>query len=475
MICSFQDPSNLYLVMEYMPGGDFLSLLIRESILPEAVARFYVAEMILAVEETHRLRFIHRDIKPDNFLISHTGHLKISDFGLAFDGHWSHDTSYYNYHRNSLLTRFGLVVDGDQTDKKESRQMHKQIEKTQNLMALFERYETNATSSSDSSLEELISWRNKHSSRTSAHSMVGTSQYMAPEIVTGQKYDGRCDWWSIGIILFECIYGYTPFLSERGRQETKKNIAVSWNMAIQNGHCFRIVTPAYQEHETKFYFPMQPRVSDKCQDLLYRLVRGKETRLCSRRYLTKEKARTNSKKPADATGHHVFPDDAEDIKSHRWFKNVPWDRMDSLTPPFVPQVRSPVDTRYFDESGSMDDMTDSEDEDESPSRELERAKELLKEFSPNFQNLAMELVAKPYDTVRLRSIDRQIDLSPKVSPTEKDVLKQFVRMCGVKEPKRPRDKVLRDEATRDMAMEVRKKTAFMGYTWRRTWPEGYMA
>ncbi|KAL2132016.1 hypothetical protein VTI74DRAFT_4300 [Chaetomium olivicolor] len=99
LVASFQDISNLYLVMEYMPGGDFLSLLIREDTLHESVARFYVAEIILCVEAVHSLKCIHRDIKPDNFLVSATGHLKISDFGLAFDGHWSHDTAYYNSHR----------------------------------------------------------------------------------------------------------------------------------------------------------------------------------------------------------------------------------------------------------------------------------------------------------------------------------------------------------------------------------------
>ena len=114
--------------MEYMPGGDFLGLLIRENILHEAVARFYIAEMILAVEEAHRLKFIHRDIKPDNFLISATGHLKISDFGLAFDGHWSHDASYYNFHRYNLVRKLGIKVVGDEIDQKESREFHTQLE-----------------------------------------------------------------------------------------------------------------------------------------------------------------------------------------------------------------------------------------------------------------------------------------------------------------------------------------------------------
>lgn len=178
--------------MEYMPGGDFLGLLIRENILHEAVARFYIAEMILAVEEAHRLKFIHRDIKPDNFLISASGHLKISDFGLAFDGHWSHDVSYYNYHRYSLLTKLGIDVSGDAVDQKESHEMNKHVERSRALMAELGRHEKQGHPLNNS-LEELLGWRNRKGNRTSAHSVVGTSQYMAPEVVQGQKYDGRCD------------------------------------------------------------------------------------------------------------------------------------------------------------------------------------------------------------------------------------------------------------------------------------------
>ena len=192
LVCSFQDLGNLYLVMEYMPGGDFLGLLIRENILHESVARFYIAEMILAVEEAHRLMFIHRDIKPDNFLISASGHLKISDFGLAFDGHWTHDVAYYNCHRYSLLTKLGINIKGDDTDKRESREMHKQVERNRTVMQGIERHERRHPPR-DEDLECLVRWRNRCGNRTTAHSMVGSSQYMAPEIVKGEKYDGRCD------------------------------------------------------------------------------------------------------------------------------------------------------------------------------------------------------------------------------------------------------------------------------------------
>lgn len=80
---SFQDDYYLYLVMEYLAGGDLMSLLMEKEILPEDQSRFLAAEMILAIESVHNLNCIHRDIKPDNVLIDKKGHVKLSDFGLC--------------------------------------------------------------------------------------------------------------------------------------------------------------------------------------------------------------------------------------------------------------------------------------------------------------------------------------------------------------------------------------------------------
>lgn len=140
LVASFQDAANLYLVMEYMPGGDFLGLLIRENILHETVARFYIAEMIICIEEAHALKCIHRDVKPDNFLISASGHLKISDFGLAFDGHWSHDMAYYNSHRYSLVHKLGISVEGDKQDKEEARSVQATLKWTGSIMTGIEKH-----------------------------------------------------------------------------------------------------------------------------------------------------------------------------------------------------------------------------------------------------------------------------------------------------------------------------------------------
>ena len=207
LIASFQDNTNLYLVMEYMIGGDFLGLLIRREQLSEKSTRWYIAEMILCIEEAHRLRWIHRDVKPDNFLISASGHLKISDFGLAFDGHWAHDQGYFNNHRYSLMEKLGIKVEGDSTDRDQSNK-----NAAGKKLASFltggkqrngkDRHEV-PSAGEMSENETVLQWRNRYGKRKLAVSVVGTSQYMAPEVIRGDLYDGRCDWWSVAIIMYE--------------------------------------------------------------------------------------------------------------------------------------------------------------------------------------------------------------------------------------------------------------------------------
>lgn len=203
LVAAFQDNNNLYLVMEYMMGGDFLGLLLREDVLDESVAKWYIAEMILCIEEAHKMNWIHRDVKPDNFLITSTGHLKISDFGLAFDGHWTHNQTYYNESRYGLLRELGLQVQGDTQDVVEEK-ARQDARKTLDLIngnsgAAIMRCEAKQNGANG----PIIDWLNRTQRRQFAKSVVGTSQYMAPEVIRGESYDGRCDWWSIGIILYE--------------------------------------------------------------------------------------------------------------------------------------------------------------------------------------------------------------------------------------------------------------------------------
>merc|ERR1719216_656626 len=81
--------------MEFLPGGDMMTLLMKKDTLSEEAAQFYMAETALAIESIHKLGFIHRDIKPDNLLLDSRGHVKLSDFGLCTGLQKSHRTDYY--------------------------------------------------------------------------------------------------------------------------------------------------------------------------------------------------------------------------------------------------------------------------------------------------------------------------------------------------------------------------------------------
>ncbi|RMZ91309.1 hypothetical protein DV736_g1466, partial [Chaetothyriales sp. CBS 134916] len=195
LLTAFQDDSFLYLVMDFCIGGDFLGLLIRKNTLSEEITKWYVAEMVLCVEEAHRMGWVHRDVKPDNFLVGVDGHLKISDFGLAFDGRWDHDQKFYHKHRNDLMDKLDIEVPGDEQDIRE----HEELENVSRVADVWSspQRESPRPKQSDPKdlvdIEAILEWRNRTQNRRLARSVVGTSQYMAPEVIRGDMYDGRCD------------------------------------------------------------------------------------------------------------------------------------------------------------------------------------------------------------------------------------------------------------------------------------------
>ena len=237
---SFQEGDYLFLVMEYSPGGDLMSLLIKKDILSEEEAKFYTAELILAIESIHKLDCIHRDIKPDNILIDKTGHIKLSDFGLA----------------KVPDTIYEKLQDNNYNDDKKSHQKN--------------------------------------------FSCVGTAYYVAPEVLNKKGYGQEVDWWSVGVIFFEMLVGYAPFCSKDTSEA-----------------CYKILN-----WEKYLKIPKKIKMSKEAEDLIYKMINNKNIRLGK--------------------------NGSDEIKKHPFFKGTDWDNIREQKAPFIPELSSEYDTRYFE-------------------------------------------------------------------------------------------------------------------------------
>lgn len=246
--CSFQDEERLYLVLEYVCGGDLMNALIKKGVFDNDTAKFFIAEMTLAVHSVHELHFLHRDLKPDNVLITESGHIKLTDFGLS-----------KNYQEND--TRFQKLND---------------------------------------EIIELISGRPLDRPFHDRGTEIGTCSYTAPEILIGKPPTTLSDFWSLGVILYEMLYGFVPFMGQTPRETALRIIA--WKRCL--------VYPQIEGH------PVSPLAVDLLQHLL-----------CD---------------PEDRYGF-------EQIIAHPFFQGFDFDNPFSNSPPMVPVIKSPTDTSHFDE------------------------------------------------------------------------------------------------------------------------------
>ncbi|KAL9642760.1 hypothetical protein ABK040_009837 [Willaertia magna] len=272
---SFQDDDNLYLAMEFLPGGDLMTWLINKEIFTEEQTRFYIAELVLAVESIHKLHYVHRDLKPDNILLDANGHIKLTDFGLCkpFD-----DDPFEEVTEHEMLA----AQQDDSTGPIDS------------VGSLSRR-------------EKMHSWRQ---SRKLLYSTVGSPGYIAPEVLLKKGYRYECDWWSVGVIMYEMIYGYPPFYADDPLKTCQK--IVRWKHFLE--------------------FPDDINVSAEAVDLLKQLLCDTTSRL----------------------GQEDSKDRGIDaIKKHPFFKNVDWYTIRSEEAYFKPELKSEIDTAHFDDFGDV--------------------------------------------------------------------------------------------------------------------------
>lgn len=229
---AFQDAKNLYMVMDYMAGGDLVNLMSNYDI-PEKWAKFYGAEVVLALDAIHSMGFIHRDVKPDNMLLDKHGHLKLADFGTCM-----------------RMDRDGMVR---------------------------------------------------------SDTAVGTPDYISPEVLKsqgGEGYYGReCDWWSVGVFLYELLIGDTPFYAD--------SLVGTYGKIM--------------DHKNSLLFPDDIEISKDAKHLI-----------CS--FLTDRTQRIGQKGIAE-------------IQKHRFFINDQWDwnNIRDAVPPVVPELLSDDDATHFDD------------------------------------------------------------------------------------------------------------------------------
>ncbi|KAJ4934231.1 serine/threonine-protein kinase 38 [Gymnodraco acuticeps] len=274
MFYSFQDKMNLYLIMEFLPGGDMMTLLMKKDTLTEEATQFYIAETVLAIDSIHQLGFIHRDIKPDNLLLDSRGHVKLSDFGLCTGLKRAHRTEFYKNLNHSLPSASDL-----------SKQTF------QNM----------------NSKRKAETW--KRNRRQLAFSTVGTPDYIAPEVFMQNGYNKLCDWWSLGVIMYEMLIGYPPFCSETP-QETYRKV-MNWRETLT--------------------FPPEVPISEKAKDLILRFCCEEE--------------------------HRIGAVGVEDIKSNPFFEGVDYDHIRERPAAIPIEIKSIDDTSNFDEFPDSDILT----------------------------------------------------------------------------------------------------------------------
>ncbi|KAI0204309.1 serine/threonine-protein kinase DBF20 [Astrocystis sublimbata] len=278
LLYSFQDDKSIYLAMEYVPGGDFRTLLNNTGVLSNRHARFYIAEMFCSVDALHKLGYIHRDLKPENFLVDSTGHVKLTDFGLAAGNVASSKI-------NSMRVRL-----------EKASETSVPFGKAMDQRTIAERREGYQTMR-----ENDVNY---------AKSIVGSPDYMAPEVLRGEEYDFTVDYWSLGCMLFEALTGFPPFAGSSA-DETWRNLK-HWREVLKR--------PVWEDPN---YF-----LSNRTWNFITTCINSRSKRFSN----------------------------IDDIYQNQYFSEVDWQTLRQSKAPFVPELDSETDAGYFDDFSNEADM-----------------------------------------------------------------------------------------------------------------------
>jgi len=272
---SFQSVRKLFFVMDYCAGGEFFRVLQKQpgKCLPEDQARFYGAEVLLALEYLHLLGFIYRDLKPENILMHASGHIMLTDFDLS---------------------------------KAAATSINPQV-----IKRIFSQPEI-------VSKPELVT-----------NSFVGTAEYIAPEVIQGSGQTSSVDWWTFGILMYEMIYGHTPY---RGKSQDDT---------------FTHILGGELRFPDQHIYP----VSTLCKSLIKKLLHPDP-----RKRLGSDQG-------------------AIDVKKHKFFDGkINFALIRNQIPPIIPKISHELDLSHFrqlkDEETDFDSSTENKSED------------LFKDFKP---------------------------------------------------------------------------------------------
>ncbi|KAI1757260.1 putative response regulator receiver RIM15p [Xylaria castorea] len=438
---TFSSKDYLYLVMEYLNGGDCASLVKVLGGLPEDWVKKYLGEVILGVEHLHSRGIIHRDLKPDNLLIDQKGHLKLTDFGLSRmgligrqkralnstasdkppdllrSGPFARSTSVASsrsasldlhgarhspgvtpqmfpdnslgqpsYFNLSHVSQEPRRISGQRSDSGGSETLtHMLSNFSLNDIPLTQSTQSTVRSPHDEGSEggaspdlPLLHQTGSHNSEAHRSTppqssmmpphmalfdpqdtnrrFVGTPDYLAPETISGGLQDESSDWWSVGCIMFEFLYGFPPFHASEAEQ------------VFENILARRIEWP-----------DDEGMVSPEAKDLINQL-------LC-----------VSPQQRLGKNSEDKFASGGEEIRSHQWFAGTNWDTLLQDEAQFVPQPENPEDTEYFDSRGATLQSFTEEIEDQSTPPSAS---------TPDYPDRPHDALSRPRSQIQVNQIKR---------------------------------------------------------------------